>query len=92
MPGLEDHERAECLPTGVVIISREKGRSYGQLKEDKHVELRELGRVLEVVIPQAPRASKAALSGRRWRRNSTRFVISRKVSSARRSGAGSLHP
>ena len=26
MPGLEDHERAECLPTGVVIISSSQGR------------------------------------------------------------------
>ena len=44
-----------ALLTGVAIISREKGRSYGQLKEEKHASfvLRSLLQMLHYVRTRA---------------------------------------
>ena len=76
-----------------VVGGVEPHRDAARHKGAVTIDLRELGRVLEVDNTSRARASKPAHSGRRWRRNSSRtgsrFVISRKVSSARRSAAGS---
>ena len=74
---------------GGVEPQRDAARHKGALT----IDLRELGRVLEVDKTSRAARIEAGAFGRRWRRSSSRmgsrFVISRKVSNARRSAAGS---